>query len=138
MSISNEDLIKALSEKSVMEVVELVKSLEEEWGVSAAAPVAVAAAGGADAGAARHGCGASAPRAAGPADADRAGGRNRRSARSASFLRAGRLWRRGGEPLSGLRDARGNPRPPRTAAERRAGRTKLYQGCKSSFIEDFI
>jgi len=52
MSISNEDLIKALSEKSVMEVVELVKSLEEEWGVSAAAPVAVAAAGGADAGAA--------------------------------------------------------------------------------------
>jgi large subunit ribosomal protein L7/L12 len=52
MSISNEDLIKALSEKSVMEVVELVKSLEEAWGVSAAAPVAVAAAGGADAGAA--------------------------------------------------------------------------------------
>ena len=51
MSISNEDLIKALSEKSVMEVVELVKSLEEAWGVSAAAPVAVAAAG-ADAGAA--------------------------------------------------------------------------------------
>ena len=49
MSISNEDLIKALSEKSVMEVVELVKSLEEAWGVSAAAPVAVAAAGGGDA-----------------------------------------------------------------------------------------
>jgi large subunit ribosomal protein L7/L12 len=52
MSISNEDLIKALSEKSVMEVVELVKSLEEAWGVSAAAPVAVAAAAGGDAGAA--------------------------------------------------------------------------------------
>lgn len=34
MSISNEDLIKALSEKSVMEVVELVKSLEEAWGLS--------------------------------------------------------------------------------------------------------
>jgi len=49
MSISNEDLIKALSEKSVMEVVELVKSLEEAWGVSAAAPVAVAAAGGGEA-----------------------------------------------------------------------------------------
>jgi large subunit ribosomal protein L7/L12 len=49
MSISNEDLIKALSEKSVMEVVELVKSLEEAWGVSAAAPVAVAAAAGGDA-----------------------------------------------------------------------------------------
>jgi large subunit ribosomal protein L7/L12 len=49
MSISNEDLIKALSEKSVMEVVELVKALEEAWGVSAAAPVAVAAAGGGEA-----------------------------------------------------------------------------------------
>lgn len=49
MSISNEDLIKALSEKSVMEVVELVKALEEAWGVSAAAPVAVAAAAGGEA-----------------------------------------------------------------------------------------
>ena len=37
---------------SVLEVSELVKALEEEFGVSAAAPVAVVAAGGADAGAA--------------------------------------------------------------------------------------
>lgn len=47
MSLSNEELIEALSNKPIMEVVELVKALEEKWGVSAAAPVAVAAAAGA-------------------------------------------------------------------------------------------
>ena len=47
MSLSNEELIDALSSKPIMEIVELVKALEEKWGVSAAAPVAVAAAGGA-------------------------------------------------------------------------------------------
>jgi large subunit ribosomal protein L7/L12 len=47
MALSNEELIEALSEKPIMEVVELVKALEEKWGVSAAAPAAVAAAGGA-------------------------------------------------------------------------------------------
>jgi large subunit ribosomal protein L7/L12 len=52
MAMSNEDLLKELSAKPIMEVVELVKMLEDEWGVSAAAPVAVAAAPGADAGAA--------------------------------------------------------------------------------------
>jgi large subunit ribosomal protein L7/L12 len=41
--MSNEDLLKELSAKPIMEVVELVKMLEDEWGVSAAAPVAVAA-----------------------------------------------------------------------------------------------
>jgi large subunit ribosomal protein L7/L12 len=46
MALSNEELIEALSEKPIMEVVELVKALEEKWGVSAAAPVAIAAAGG--------------------------------------------------------------------------------------------
>jgi large subunit ribosomal protein L7/L12 len=50
MALSNEELLKELSAKPIMEVVELVKLLEEEWGVSAAAPVAVAAAPGADAG----------------------------------------------------------------------------------------
>jgi large subunit ribosomal protein L7/L12 len=51
--MSNQDLLKELSAKPIMEVVELVKMLEDEWGVSAAAPVAVAAAGAAaDAGAA--------------------------------------------------------------------------------------
>jgi large subunit ribosomal protein L7/L12 len=43
MALSNQDLLKDLSAKPIMEVVELVKMLEEEWGVSAAAPVAVAA-----------------------------------------------------------------------------------------------
>ena len=48
MAMSNEDLLKELSSKSIMEVVELVKMLEEEWGVSAAAPVAAVAAASAD------------------------------------------------------------------------------------------
>ncbi len=47
MSLSNEQLVEALSKKTVLEIAELVKTLEEKWGVSAAAPVAVAAAGGA-------------------------------------------------------------------------------------------
>jgi large subunit ribosomal protein L7/L12 len=47
MSLSNQDLLKELSAKPIMEIVELVKMLEDTWGVSAAAPVAVAAAGGA-------------------------------------------------------------------------------------------
>ena len=52
MALSNKDLLKELSAKPIMEVVELVKMLEDEWGVSAAAPVAVAAgpAAGGDAG----------------------------------------------------------------------------------------
>jgi large subunit ribosomal protein L7/L12 len=49
MALSNEDLLKELSAKPIMEVVDLVKMLEEEWGVSATAPIAVAAAGPADA-----------------------------------------------------------------------------------------
>ena len=45
-------LVEDLSALSVLEAADLVKALEEKWGVSAAAPVAVAAvAGGADAGA---------------------------------------------------------------------------------------
>jgi large subunit ribosomal protein L7/L12 len=43
MSLSNDEIIDALSGKPIMEIVELVKALEEKWGVSAAAPVAVAA-----------------------------------------------------------------------------------------------
>ena len=49
MAMSNEDLLKELSSKSIMEVVELVKMLEEEWGVSAAAPAAAGGAAPADA-----------------------------------------------------------------------------------------
>ena len=52
MALSNEDLLKELSAKPIMEVVELVKLLEVEWGVTAAVPVAVAAGPAADAGAA--------------------------------------------------------------------------------------
>ena len=46
MALTNEELIEELSNKPVMEIVDLVKALEEKWGVSAAAPVAVAAASG--------------------------------------------------------------------------------------------
>ena len=46
MALTNEQLIEELSNKPIMEVVDLVRSLEEKWGVSAAAPVAVAADGG--------------------------------------------------------------------------------------------
>ena len=58
MALSNEDLLKELSARPIMEVVELVKMLEDEWGVSAAAPVAVAAGPGpaADAGAGLRVC----------------------------------------------------------------------------------
>jgi len=42
-------LAEELSKLTVLEAAELVKNLEEEWGVSAAAPVAVAAAGAAPA-----------------------------------------------------------------------------------------
>ncbi len=44
------ELIDTLSGLTILEVSELVKQLEDKWGVSAAAPVAVAAAGGAAAG----------------------------------------------------------------------------------------
>lgn len=47
MALTNEQLVEELSGKTVLEIAELVKLLEDKWGVSAAAPVAVAAAGGA-------------------------------------------------------------------------------------------
>src|SRR3546814_9134638 len=43
MSLSNEQIIEAISSKTLFEVMELVKAMEEKFGVSAAAPVAVAA-----------------------------------------------------------------------------------------------
>ena len=52
MALSNAELIEALSSKPIMEIVDLVKSLEEKWGVSAAAPMGFAAAPGAAAAAA--------------------------------------------------------------------------------------
>lgn len=47
MSLTNDQLIDALSTKTVLELAELVKMLEEKWGVSAAAPVMMAGGGGA-------------------------------------------------------------------------------------------
>ncbi|MFT6791715.1 MAG: large subunit ribosomal protein L7/L12 [Cellvibrionaceae bacterium] len=49
MALSKEDILNAIAEMSVMEVVELVEAMEEKFGVSAAAAVAVAPAAGADA-----------------------------------------------------------------------------------------
>lgn len=49
-----DNLVEELSKLSVLEAAELSKKLEEKWGVSAAAPVAVAAAGGAPAAAAEE------------------------------------------------------------------------------------
>ena len=43
MSLSNEEILEAIGSKSLVEVMELVKAFEEKFGVSAAAPVAVAA-----------------------------------------------------------------------------------------------
>lgn len=45
MSLTNDQLVEELSKKTVLEIAELVKLLEEKWGVSAAAPVAVMAGG---------------------------------------------------------------------------------------------
>lgn len=44
-NITREEVIEWLSGQTVLEISSLVKDLEEKWGVSAAAPVAVAAAG---------------------------------------------------------------------------------------------
>lgn len=52
MALNKEEVIDFLSNMSVMEIADLVKELEDKWGVSAAAPVAMAAVGGAAGGAA--------------------------------------------------------------------------------------
>jgi large subunit ribosomal protein L7/L12 len=54
MALTKEEILNAIAEMSVMDVVELVSAMEEKFGVSAAAAVAVAApaAGGGDTGAA--------------------------------------------------------------------------------------
>ncbi len=44
MAVSKEEIKEALGQMPVLELVDLIKELEDEWGVSAAAPVAVAAA----------------------------------------------------------------------------------------------
>ena len=43
MSLTNEQIVEAVAAKSLMEVMDLVKAIEEKFGVTAAAPVMVAA-----------------------------------------------------------------------------------------------
>ena len=50
MSLTNEQIVDAIATKSLMEVMDLVKPIEEKLGVSAAAPVMAVAAAGAAAG----------------------------------------------------------------------------------------
>lgn len=52
MAVSKEDILEAIANMSVMDVVELISDMEEKFGVSAAAAVAAAPAAGGDAGAA--------------------------------------------------------------------------------------
>ena len=47
MAASKEQILEAISNMTIMEVVDLVKMMEDKFGVTAAAPVAMAAAGGA-------------------------------------------------------------------------------------------
>ena len=44
MAVSKDEILEAISNMSVMDVVELISDMEEKFGVSAAAPVAAAAA----------------------------------------------------------------------------------------------
>ena len=53
MALNIENIIAEIKEASILELNDLVKAIEEEFGVTAAAPVAVAAAGAADAGASK-------------------------------------------------------------------------------------
>lgn len=57
MAVSKEDILDTIANMSVMDVVELIEAMEEKFGVTAAAPVAMAAApaaGGGDAAAAEE------------------------------------------------------------------------------------
>ena len=51
MALNIENIVAELKEATILELNDLVKAIEEEFGVTAAAPVAVAAAGGAEGGA---------------------------------------------------------------------------------------
>ena len=48
MALSREEILDAISEMSVMDIVDLISAMEEKFGVTAAAPVAVATTGPAD------------------------------------------------------------------------------------------
>jgi large subunit ribosomal protein L7/L12 len=49
MAVTKDEILEAIASMTVLEVSELVKAMEEKFGVSAAAPVAIAAAGAAPA-----------------------------------------------------------------------------------------
>ncbi|MDU3824393.1 MAG: 50S ribosomal protein L7/L12 [Veillonella sp.] len=53
MALNIENIVAELKEATILELNDLVKAIEEEFGVTAAAPVAVAASGGAEGGAAK-------------------------------------------------------------------------------------
>ena len=55
MSVKREDVLKYLEEANMIEISELVKDIEDKFGVTAAVPVAAAATGGAAEGAAEGG-----------------------------------------------------------------------------------
>ena len=55
MSVKREDVLKYLEEANMIEISELVKDIEDKFGVTAAVPVAAVAAGGAAEGAAEGG-----------------------------------------------------------------------------------
>jgi large subunit ribosomal protein L7/L12 len=52
MALTKDDVVNFLSNMPVIELAELIKTLEDKWGVTAAAPVAIAAVGGGGAAAA--------------------------------------------------------------------------------------
>ncbi len=93
---------------------------------------------GADPGPARDLGGASSPDPPGAAHQDRHRRRDRRGARGASFLRAGRLWRRGDQPLSRLRHPRADPHRERPAAVGRAGPEELPEGARQGHPEGHL
>jgi len=49
MALSQDDILEAIANMTVVEVVDLISAMEDKFGVSAAAPVAVAAVAGGDA-----------------------------------------------------------------------------------------
>ena len=75
------------------------------------------------------------PRAAHP---DRPGGRIGRGARGPSFLLPGRLWRRGGQSLSRLRDPRAASPAEWPAAEGLRGSEELHQGGRQGPAEGHV
>ena len=53
-ALTNEQIVEAIGEKTILELSELIKAMEEKFGVTAAAPVAVVAGGAAGGGAAEE------------------------------------------------------------------------------------